>query len=145
MSSNLTTKKTKKPRSRQPKLEERAAIEKIRQISSLVHRRGYLKEHEKKRANEALALMATEPRDDDYQRFLFNVERHSKPENGAPLAMLCAIALGKNVIKSARQHILMDLPQKIAGLEADLVNDVLRGDVTNTKGSHCFIRLHYLF
>ncbi|CRL30801.1 unnamed protein product [Penicillium camemberti] len=130
MSSNLTT---RKPRSRRPKLEEHAAIEKLRNISSLVYQRRFLKDHERKRASEALALMAAEPIDDKYQRFLFNVKRESKLENSAPLATLCAIALGKDVIKSAKEDILMNLPQKIAALEADLVNDVLKGDLANTK------------
>ncbi|KAJ5369985.1 uncharacterized protein N7496_006077 [Penicillium cataractarum] len=129
MSANLRT-TTKKPRVRPPKLDENSAIEKLQTVSLLVNKRGCLQGWEVERASSAVALIKKEANVNDiYQQFLQNVQRHSKPKNAAPLARLCAIALGKDAIKNARKHVFLNLPEKIAALEDSLVNDALKDDV----------------
>jgi hypothetical protein len=120
---------TKKRRVRPPKLDECSAIEKLQAASSLVDKRGCLQGWEIERASSAVVLMKKEADVKDiYQQFLQNVQRHSKPQNAAPLARLCAIALGKDAIKNARKQVVLNLPEKIAALEDSLVNNALKSD-----------------
>ncbi|KAJ5642252.1 hypothetical protein N7490_006252 [Penicillium lividum] len=122
---------------RRQDLNENDAVKKLQEKSSLVDKLGHFKDHQDKRAKEAIALLEAESNSkDNYQQFLLNLGRHVKPENWRPLVKLCAIALGKNAIKYARQHVLSNLPEKIGEVQDKLVNDVLKG-IQKVPGQSC--------
>ena len=137
MSTNLFSTNPKPRRKNHPQLNENDAVRKLQETSLLIDKLGHFKDHQDKRAKEAISLLEVESNSkNNYQQFLLNLRRHVKPENWRPLVKLCAIALGKNAIKYARQHVLSNLPGMIGDLEDKLVNDVLEGKL-QVPGQSC--------
>jgi hypothetical protein len=120
-------------RSRQTLRSTADAIAKLRQASQTINRREGLQPSESKRVREALRITVQSgdvansdaAEGDVYELFLRKVSNHAGPQ----MVVLCAVGLGRTVVKALKDRIRVDLPFAIkdqaATLESEVIQDLV--------------------